>query len=64
MSYLLVMKAFNDLCAEAPNEPVEKVIFLRIVSAGPKIGNYFLSLKAVGCVNRVWSKVLEGVGDC
>jgi hypothetical protein len=32
--------------SRTPNEPVEKVIFLKTASsAGPKIGNYFLSSK-------------------
>jgi hypothetical protein len=40
-----------------PNEPVEKVTFLKTASsAGSKIGNYFLSLKMVGFGEGFWSQ--------
>jgi hypothetical protein len=37
-----------------PNEPVEKVTFLRIASsAGSKMGDYSLPVKGLGSGNRI-----------
>jgi hypothetical protein len=48
-----------------PDEPVEKVAFLKTASPpGLRIGNYLLSAKVLESGNRAWSQLFRSFGDC